>query len=79
VCGEFGARGVDPADDLRGPAGEQLTGGRESDVPAGPLQQLRTGLGLEPSQVVARGRLGVVQFLGRRGDRTQPRNGIEDA
>ena len=43
------------------------------------LQQLRSGLGFEPGEVVGDRRLGVVQLLCRRGDRSMARDGVDDA
>ena len=53
--------------------------GREPDAAADPLQQLRAGLGLEPGEVVGDRRLGVVQLLRRRGDRSVAGDGVDDA
>ena len=78
VGGQFGVGGVDPPEDLGGPGGQQLPGGGEPDPAPGPLQQLRAGLGLEPGEVVADRRLRVVQLLRRRGDRSEPRERVDD-
>ena len=79
VCGELGVGDLEPPEDLGRPAGQQLPGGGEPDAAPGPLQQLRAGLGLEPGEVVADRRLRVVELLRRRGDRAEPREGVEDA
>jgi dihydrofolate reductase len=78
VCGQFGVGGIDSPDDLGRPSGQQLTGGGEPDPAPGPLQQLRAGLGLEPGEVVTDRRLRVVQLLRRRGDRSEPRERVDD-
>ena len=79
VGGQLRAGGVDPPDDLGGAVGQQLPGRGEPDPAADPLQQLRAGLGLEPGEVVGDRRLGVVQLLRRRGDRSMARDGVDDA
>ena len=79
VGGQLRAGGVDAADDLGGAVGQQLPGRGEPDPSADPLQQLRTGLGLEPGEVVGDRRLGVVQLLRRRGDRSMAGDGVDDA
>jgi hypothetical protein len=79
VRGQFRAGGIDPADDLRRAVGQQLPGRGEPDPSANPLQQLRAGLGLEPGDVVGDRRLGVVQLLRRRGNRSMTRDGVDDA
>ena len=79
VGGELRAGGIDAADDLGGAVGQQLPGRGEPDPAADPLQQLRAGLGLEPGEVVGDRRLGVVQLLRRRGDRSVARDGVDDA
>jgi hypothetical protein len=48
-------------------------------ISADVLQQLRAGLGLEPGEVVGDRRLGVVQLLRRRGDRSMACDGVDDA
>jgi len=57
VGGELRPGGIDAADDLGGAVGQQLPGGGEPDPSADPLQQLRSGLGLEPGEVVGDRRL----------------------
>ena len=79
VGGELRAGGIDAADDLGGAVGQQLPGRGEPDPAADPLQQLRAGLGLEPGEVMRDRRLGVVQLLRRRGDRSMARDGVDDA
>jgi len=66
--GQFRGGGVDPADDLRGAAGQVLAFGCEPDAPADPLDEPGAGLGFQPGQMVADGWLGVVQVLGGLGD-----------
>ena len=77
--GQLRAGGIDPPDDLGGAVGQQLPGGGEPDPSADPLQQLRAGLGLEPGEMVGDRRLGVVQLLRRRGDRSMAGDGVDDA
>ena len=77
--GELGVGAFDPPEDLGRPLGQQLPGRGEPDPAPGPLQQLRSGLGLEPGEMVADRRLRVVELLRRRGDRAAPREGFEDA
>jgi len=79
VRGQLRAGGIDAADDLRRTIGQQLPGRGEPDPSADPLQQLRAGLGLEPGEVMGDRRLGVVQLLSRRGDRSVARDGVDDA
>ncbi len=76
---QFGVGGVDPPDDLGRPLGQQLPGRCEPDAAPDPLQQLRAGLRLEPGEVVADRRLGVVHLPGRGGNRAQSRERVEDA
>ena len=61
--GQLRVGGVDAADDLGRPVGQQLPGLGQPDAAADPLQQLRAGLGLEPGEVMADRRLRVVQLL----------------
>ena len=75
VRGQLGLGRVQPADDLLGPLGQQAAGVGQPHPPAGPLQQPRAGLGLEPGDVVADRGLGVVQCVGRAGDRAVPGHG----
>ena len=77
--GELRVGGVDSADDLGRALGEQLSGRGHPDAAADPLQQLRAGLGLEPGEVVGDRRLGVVQLLRGRGDRSVARDGVDHA
>jgi long-chain acyl-CoA synthetase len=79
VRGKFGLRGVQPPDDLLGPLGEQPPGVGQPYAAARPLQQPGPGLGLQPGDVVADRGLGVVQRLGRGGDRAVPGHGDQDA
>jgi hypothetical protein len=79
VSGQLGAGGVDAPDDLRRALRQQLPGRREPDPAAHPLQQLRAGLGLEPREVMGDRRLGVVQLLRCRRDRSVTRDGVDDA
>jgi len=74
VRGQLRLRRGQPAEDLFGPVGQQAAGVGEPDAPAGALHQSAAGLGLEPGEVVADGRLGVVQGPGRRGHRAVPGN-----
>ena len=69
---------VDPADDLDGAVSEQPPGLGQSDTPADTLQQLRPGLGLQPREVMADGRLGVVELGSGRGDRPEPRDRLQN-
>ena len=55
-----------------------MPGRREPDAAPDPLHQSGAGLGFEPGEVVADCRLRVVQFLGGRGERSVPGQGVED-
>jgi len=57
----------------------QNDSGTQPDASPDPLQQPRTGLGLEPGQVMADRRLRVVQFLGGGRDRSAAGHGVQDA
>jgi hypothetical protein len=63
---------VEAADHLGGALGQQPPRVGEPDAAPGPLDQLSAGLRLEPGQVMADRRLGVVQRVRRRGDRSVP-------
>ena len=77
--GQFRRRRVDPADDLGCPVGQQAAGRGEPDPAADPLDQLGTELRLQPGQLMADRRLGVLQLLGGRGDRPLPPHGVDHA
>ena len=79
VGGQLVLGGVQPADHLGGPLGEQPSGVGEPDPAARPLDQLGPGLGLQPGQVVAHRRLRVVERPRRGGDRTVPGHGDQHA
>src|ERR687885_1870724 len=68
----------DPPDDLGRAVRQQLSGRGEPDPATDPLQQLGAGLGLEPGEVMGDRRLGVVQLLRRRGDRSVTGHGVDD-
>jgi hypothetical protein len=76
---ELGVGGLDAAEDLGRPVGQQPAGRGEPDPAADPLQQLRAGLGLEPGEVMGHRRLRVVQLPRRRGDRAVAGDGVDDA
>src|SRR5205085_12407276 len=56
---------------------QQPAGLGQPDPPAGPLQQLRPRLALEPTEVVADRRLRVVQLARRGGDRSVAGDRVE--
>jgi hypothetical protein len=72
VRGQLVLRGVQPAQDLLGPFRQQPARVGQPHAAAGPLGQQGPGLGLEPGQVVAHRRLGVVERPGSRGHRAVP-------
>ena len=65
VCGQLPLGGVQPAQDLLRPPGEQAARVGQPDAPPRTLGQPGTGLGLQARQVVAHRRLGVVERPGR--------------
>jgi len=65
-------RRVQPADDLLGPLGQQPAGVGQPHSPARALQQPGAGLGLQPGDVMADRRLGVIQRPRRGGHRSVP-------
>ena len=75
LCG----RRVDAADDLRGAVGQEPARLGQADPATDLLEQLGAGLGLEPGQVVAQGRLGVAQLLGGQRDGSVSSDGVDDA
>jgi len=76
---EFVLRRVEAADHLDGPLGEQPSRVGEPDAAPRPLDELGARLRLQPRQVVADRRLGVVERVGGRGDRPVPGDGHQDA
>jgi hypothetical protein len=76
---EFVLRRVEAADHLDGPLGEQPSRVGEPDAAPGPLDELGPRLRLQPRQVMADRRLGVVQRVGGRGDRPVPGDGHQNA
>jgi len=72
-------RCVKPADYLGSPLGEQSPRVGEPDAAPSPLDELGTRLRLQPGQMVTDRRLGVVQRVGRRGDRPVPGDGHQHA
>jgi hypothetical protein len=76
---ELVLRRVEAADHLGGPLGEQPSRVGEPDATPGPLHELGARLRLKPRQVMADRRLGVVQRVGRRGDRPVPGDGHQHA
>ena len=79
VRGQFVFRGVQAAQDLGRPVGEQAPGFGEPDAPPGSLDQPDAGLGFEARQVVAHRRLRVVQFPGGGGHGSVPGHRHQDA
>jgi hypothetical protein len=79
VRGQLLGGGVEAADDLRGPLGEQPARLREPDAAPRALDELGAGLRLQPGEVVADGRLRVVQLLGGGGQRALAGDREEDA
>ncbi len=78
VRGQFVLCRVQPAQDLLGPPGQQAPRVGQLDAPAGPLHQPGAGLGLQPGEVVADRRLGVIERPGGRGHRAVPGYGGQD-
>jgi len=76
---ELVLRRVEPADHLDGPLGEQPARVGQPDSAPGPLDQLRSGLRLEPGQMVADRGLRVVQCVRRGGHRAVPGNSDQHA
>jgi hypothetical protein len=79
VRGQLGGRGAHPAEDLRGPFGENLSGLRQPDAAADALKQHGACLLLQPGEMVAHRRLRVVELASGRGDGPVPRDGVQDA
>ena len=77
VGGQLRVGRVDAADDLRRPAGQELPGLGQPYAPAGALQQLRSRLGFEASEVVADRGLRVGQLPRRGGDRSVAGDRVE--
>ena len=65
---------IQPADDFLGSLGQQLARFREPDAAPDALQELGTGFRLKPGDVMADGRLGVVESAGCGGNRAMTRN-----
>ncbi len=76
---QFVLRGIEPADHLGAPLGQEPAGVGQPDAPACPLDQLGPGFGFQPRQVVAHGGLRVVQGSRRGRDRTVPGHSDQDA
>ena len=79
VPGQLRVGGVDAAHDLGRAVREQAAGLGQPDAAADPLEQLRAGLDLEPREVVADRRLGVVQLRRGRRHRAEAADGFQDA
>ena len=75
---ELSLRCVQPPDDLLGALGQQPASVGQPDAAADSLKQLGTGLGLEPGDVMADRRLGVVQRTSGRCDGAVPGDRDQD-
>jgi hypothetical protein len=64
VRGQLVLRGVQPAEHLGGPVGQQPPGVGQPDAPSRPLDEPDAGLGLQPGQVMTYRGLCVVELPG---------------
>ena len=72
VRGELVFRRIEPAQDLRGALGEQSPRIGQPDTASGALDELGPRFRLEPGEVMADRRLGVVEFPRSTSHRTVP-------